>query len=63
MDISLARAVVASLDRIVEETVYRVTVILIVLSCIDTSLSGYRVSATGAVGDAEGLDVKPELSE
>ena len=63
MDISLTRAVVTTLDGIVEEAVDRVTIVLVILRCIDTSLSGYGVSATGAIGDAEGLDMKSQLCQ
>ena len=40
IDVGLAGAVVAALDRIVEETVYRVVVVLVVLRGVDTSLRG-----------------------
>ena len=63
VDIGLTAAVVASLDGVVEETVHRVVVILIVLGCVDTSLSRNRVRTAGRVADAENLDIITEFSE
>ena len=37
--VCFASTIVAALHRIVEEAIYRVAVVLIVLSCIDTALS------------------------
>ena len=63
IDVGLAGAVVAALDRIVEETVYRVVVVLVVLRGVDTSLRGDRVGAAGRILDAEDLDVIAQLTE
>ena len=45
IDIRLTAAVITSLDRVVEETIDSVIVILIVLSGVDTTLSGDGVRA------------------
>ena len=61
--VSLAAAVVTSLDSIVEETVNRVIVVLVVLCCIYTSLGRNGVGAPGRVGDAENLDIVSQLAK
>ena len=61
--VGLACAVVASLDGIVEEAVYRVVIVLIVLRSVDTALSCDRVGAARRVLNAEHLDVISEFSE
>ena len=43
--VCFASTIVATLHRIIEKTIYRVTVVLVVLSCIDTALSCDRVRA------------------
>ena len=63
VDVGLAGAVVAALDRIVEEPVYGVVVVLVVLGCIDTALRCDRVCAAGGILDAEHLDVVAQLAE
>ena len=47
IDVGLTCAVVTTFDRIVEQTVDAVTIVLVVLCGIDTTLSRDRVSATG----------------
>ena len=63
VDVGLAGAVVAALDRIVEEPVDRVVVVLVVLGGVDTALGCDRVGAAGRVLDAEHLDVVAQFAE
>ena len=63
VDVRLAGAVVAALDRVVEETVDRVAVLLVVLGGVDPALRGDRVRATRGVLVAEGLHVVAGLAE
>ena len=63
VDVGLAGAVVAALDRVVEQTVYRVVVVLVVLRGVDTALCGDRVGAAGRILDAEHLDVVAQFAE
>ena len=58
INVGFACTIVTTFDCIVEKTVYGVTVILIVLSCIDTTLCSNRVSTTGRI-----LDTEVEYSE
>ena len=62
VDVGLAAAVVAALDRVVEEAVCGVTVVVVVLRGVDTALRGDRVRATGRVLVEERLDVVPGLT-
>jgi len=43
VDVGFAGAIVATLDRVVEQPVDRVVVVLVVLRCVDTTLGGNRV--------------------
>ena len=63
IDVCFASTVVTTLDRIVEEAVDGVTIVLVVLSGIDTPLSSDRVCTTGRVLDTEVQDVEAHLSE
>ena len=63
INVSLTCAVVATLDGVVEQTINRVVVVLVVLSGIDTTLSCDRVSAAGRVLNAEYLHVVTHLTE
>ena len=63
IDISLPCTVVATLDGVIEETVNRVIVILIVLCGIDTSLGGDGVRPSWRIADAENLDIVAEFAE
>ena len=63
VDVGLAGAVVAALDRIVEEPVYGVVVVLVVLRGVDTALCGDRVGAAGRILDAEDLDVVAQFAQ
>ena len=56
VDVRLARAVVAALDRVVEEAVDGVAVLLVVLGGVDAALRGDRVRAARGVLVAERLD-------
>ena len=61
--VGFASAVVTTLHGVIEETIYRVAIILIVLGCIDTTLSGDGVSATGAILDAEIEHIESHLCQ
>ncbi len=63
VDVGLAGAVVATLDGVVEEPVYRVVVVLVVLGGVDTALGCDRVGAAGRILDAEYLDIVAEFAE
>ena len=63
VDVRFASAIVAALDRVVEEAVDGVVVVLVVLRGVDAALRGDRVRATRAVGDAEDFDVVAEFAE
>src|SRR5207248_7691463 len=63
IDIGFPRAVVAPFDRVVEEPVDAVAIVLIVLRGVDAALRGDAVGAAGAVLDAEAQDVVAELTE
>ena len=63
VDVRLAGAVVAALDGVVEETVDRVAVLLVVLGGVDPALRGDRVRTTRGVLVAEGLHVVAGLAE
>ena len=63
VDVRLARAVVAALDRVVEEAVDGVAVLLVVLRGVDAALGGDRVRAARGVLVAEGLHVVAGLAE
>ena len=53
IDVSLARTIVAALDRVVEKTIDRVAVVLIVLGGVDATLGGNRVRTARRVLNAE----------
>jgi len=63
VDVRLARAEVAALDRVVEEAEDRVAVVLVVLRGVDPALRRDRMGAPGRVLIAERLDVVPQLGE
>ena len=63
VDVGFAGAVVAALDRVVEQTVYRVVVVLVVLRGVDTALRGDRVRAAGRILNAEYLYVISQFAE
>ena len=61
--VRLARAVVAALDRVVEEAVDAVAVVLVVLRGVDPALRGDRVRTAGRVVERDDLHVVTELAE
>ena len=61
--VGLPAPVVAPLDRVVEQAVDRVPVVLVVLGRIDAALGSDRVGAARAVLEAERLHVVPHLGE
>ena len=63
VDVRLAGAEVAALDRVVEQPVDAVAVVAVVLGGVDAALRGDRVRAARAVLVAEGLDVVAELGQ
>ena len=63
IDVGLAGAVVATLHGVVEQTIDRVTVVLVVLGCVDTALGSDGVCAAGRVLNAEVIDVEAHLAQ
>ena len=63
IDVVLAGAVVAALDRVVEETVDGVVVVAVVLRGVDTTLRGDGVRAAGGVLVEEAVDVVAHFAE
>ena len=63
VDVRLARPVVAALDRVVEEAVHAVAVVLVILRRVDPALRRNAVRAPGAVLDAEIQNVVAQLAE
>ncbi len=63
VDVGLAGAVVAALDRVVEQPERRVVVVAVVLGRVDAALGRDRVGAAGAVLVAEVEDVVARLAE
>ena len=63
VDVGFARPVVAALDRVVEEALDAVAVVLVVLGGIDAALGRDAVRAARAVLNAEAQDVVAELAE
>ena len=63
IDIGFSASVVTTFDGVVEETIDRVIVVLIVLGCIDTTLSRNRVRAARRITDAENLYIITEFTE
>src|SRR5262249_34815375 len=63
VDVRFTRAIVAALDRVVEEAIDAVAVVLVVLGGVDAALRGDAVRAAGAVLNAEVEDVVAELAE
>ncbi len=61
--VGFARAEVAAFDSVVEEAVYGVAVVLIVLGSVDTALCGDGVRAAGAVLYAEVVYVEAHFAE
>ena len=63
VDVVLTGAVVAALDRVVEETVDGVVVVAVVLRGVDTTLRGDGVRAAGGVLVEEAVDVVTHFAE
>ena len=63
VDVVLTSAVVAALDRVVEETVDGVVVVAVVLRGVDTTLRGDGVRAAGGVLVEEAVDVVAHFAE
>ena len=63
MHVGFASAEVTALHGIVEQTVNGVAVVLVVLGSVDTTLGGNGVCATGAILDAERLDIVTKFGE
>src|ERR1017187_5551004 len=63
VDVRFAGAEVATLDRVVEETLDAVAVVLVVLRSVDAALLRDRVRAPRAILIAEARDVVTELGE
>lgn len=63
IDIGFSASVVTTFDGVIEETIDRVIVVLIVLGCIDTTLSRNRVRAARRITDAENLYIITEFTE
>ena len=63
IDVGLARAVVAALDRVVEQAIDRVAVLLVVLRGVDAALRGDRVRPARGVLVEERVDVVAGLAE
>ena len=63
VDVGFARAVVAALDRIVEQPVDAVAVVLVVLRGVDAALRGDRVGPARAVVKHEALHLVAEIGE
>ena len=63
VDVILTGAVVAALDRVVEETVDGVVVVAVVLRGVDTTLRGDGVRAAGGVLVEEHIDVVAHFAQ
>ena len=63
VNVGLAGTVVTTLDRVIEQTIDGVVVVLIVLRSIDTTLCGDGVRTARGVADAENLDIVAQFAE
>ena len=63
IDVGLAGTIVAALHGVVEQTIDRVSVVLIAFCCIDTTLCSDGVCASGRVLNAEVDHVEAHLGE
>ena len=61
--IGFAGAIVATLNRVVEQTIHRVAIILIVFSRIDTALCSDRMRTARRILNAEIQHIKPEFAQ
>ncbi len=62
VDVAFASAEVAAFDRVIEEAVDAVAVVLIIFGGVDATLGGDRVGAAGRILEAEALDVVAQLA-
>ena len=63
VDVGFARAEIAALDRVVEQAVDAVAVVVVVLGGVDAALRGDRVRAPRRILEAEALDVVAQLAQ
>jgi hypothetical protein len=63
IDVGLARAEIAALDRVVEKAVNAVAVVLVILGRVDAALGGDAVGAARAVLVAEAFDVVAQFGQ
>ena len=63
IDVSLSTTIVTTFNGIVEKTIHRVIVILIVLGSIDTALSRDRVRTARRITDTENLYIITEFTK
>jgi hypothetical protein len=61
--VGLAGAVIAALERVVEQAVNAVAVVLVILRRVDAALRRNRVRAPGAVVEDEVLNLVAEVGE
>ena len=61
--VGFAGTIVATLHSVVEEAIYGVAVVLVVLGCVDTTLSSDGVCAAGGILDAEVLHLETHFAE
>ena len=63
MYVGLTATVVTPFDRIVEEAIDRVTVVLVVFGGVDTSLCRDRVRPARTIVEGKALDIVAQLTE
>src|ERR1017187_1615462 len=63
MDVGLARAEIAAFDRIVEDAMNTVAVVLVILRGVDAALCGDAVGPARTVLDAERFDAVTEFRQ
>src|SRR5215831_13264872 len=63
VDVCFTGAKVAAFDRVIEQAIDTVAVVLIVFGCVDTALSGNGVRAARAILKAEALNFVPQLGQ
>ena len=63
IDVGLARAEIAALDRVVEQPINAVAVVLVILGRVDAALGGDAVRAARAVLEAEAFHLVAQLRQ
>ena len=63
MNVGLASAVIAALDGVVEKSMHRVTVVLVVLRGVDAALRGHRMGAARRVVEHEVVHLVAQLGQ